>query len=74
MIGFYAADGNRRKNIYERGLKTCIGMRDDKFNVFPLNNVMTTSDENVNNIIKLGKRDMFMILQQNAMISIAVFV
>ena len=67
LIGFYAADGNRKnkqKNIsftqkhkitmsglnylcQSLGLKTCIGMRDDKFNVFHLNTVNNMSDEKV---------------------------
>ena len=37
------------------GLKTCVGMRDDKFNVFHLNTVKKSSDEKVHKITNLGK-------------------
>ena len=37
------------------GLKTYIGMRDDKFNVFHLNTVKKLSDEKVHKIVNLGK-------------------
>ena len=38
------------------GLKTCICMRDDKFNVFNLNTVKSMSDEKVHKIANLGKQ------------------
>ena len=75
LIGFYAADGNRKdkqKNVsfsqkykilisglnylcQSLGLKTCFGMRDDKFNAFYLNTVMSASDEKVLKIINFGR-------------------
>ena len=39
------------------GLKTCIGIRDDKFNVFYLNTIKKLSDEKVHKIINLGKQN-----------------
>ena len=39
------------------GLKTCIGIRDDKFNVFHLNTVNNISDKKVHKIINIGKQD-----------------
>ena len=39
------------------GLKTCIGIRDDKFNVFHLNTVNNISDNKVHKIINIGKQD-----------------
>ena len=38
-------------------LITCIGFRDDKFNVFHLNTVYNISDKKVHGIIKIGKQD-----------------
>ena len=75
MIGFYAADGNRRnkqKNIsfsqknkitisglkylcQSLGLKTCISMRVDKFNIFEMITVKNQSDEKVHKIKNLEK-------------------
>ena len=75
LIGFYAADGNRKKkqkNIsfsqkhkvtmsslnylcQSLGLKTCISMRDDKFNIFQMVTVKNQSDEKVHKIRNLGK-------------------
>ena len=66
MIGFDAADGNRKKNVSSTqkhkitlsglnhfcqslGLKTCIGIRDDKFIAFLSNTVITTSIEKIHN-------------------------
>ena len=37
------------------GLKTCISMRDDKFNIFQMITVKNQSDEKVNGIKNLGK-------------------
>ena len=37
------------------GLKTCIGMRDDKFNIFHLITVNNISDKKVHKIVNLGK-------------------
>ena len=37
------------------GLKTCISMRDDKFNIFQMITVKNQSDEKVHNIKNLGK-------------------
>ena len=39
------------------GLKTCIGIRDDEFNVFRLNTVKEKSDEKVHKSIFLGKQN-----------------
>ena len=39
------------------GLKTCIGIRDDKFNVFHLNTVNNMSNKKVHKIINFGKQD-----------------
>ena len=39
------------------GLKTCIGIRDDKFTVFHLNTVNNLSDKKVHKIINIGKED-----------------
>ena len=75
LIGFYAADGNRRtkqkiisfsqKNkttmaglnylSQSLGLKTCISMRDDHFNIFEMITVKNQSDENVHKIKSPGK-------------------
>ena len=37
------------------GLKTCISMRDDKFNIFEMNTVKNQSDEKVHTIKNLEK-------------------
>ena len=37
------------------GLKTCISMRDDKFNIFQMITVKNQNDETVNKIKNLGK-------------------
>ena len=39
------------------GLKTCIGIRDDNFNVFHLNTVNNMSDKIVHKIKNIGKQD-----------------
>ena len=39
------------------GLKTYIGMRNDKFNIFHLNTVNNVSDEKVHKIVILGKKN-----------------
>ena len=46
------------------GLKTCISMRDDKFNIFEVITVKNQSDEKVHKIKNLGKKViMLMILK-----------
>ena len=37
------------------GLKNCISMRDDKFNIFDMISVKNQSDEKVHNVKKIGK-------------------
>ena len=39
------------------GLKTCIGIRDDKFNVLHINTVKNLSDKKVHKIINIGKQN-----------------
>ena len=42
-------------SVQSLGLKTCIGMSDQKFNVFHLNTVKIMNDEKVHEIINRGK-------------------